>query len=350
MTLNQTYRLNLKGNPAEADEVEKGGIYPLRFRSIFKETPWGGNRLKEVFGKDTPQGKKIGESWEIVDREDYNSTVTNGPYQGITLHELMLYQPAGLLGGSHKRQTRFPLLVKFIDITGRLSLQVHPDDTYAKTREKDSGKAEAWYVIRSEPGSWIVHGLKEGISIESFEQYLREGDKKEIEACLNFVSVKSGDIIFIPPGTLHAAGDGLLLLEVQQNSDLTYRVYDWNNGRPLQLEKALEVIRSNPPVRGSVRSASGGLARATQGRTLLLECDKFVMELLEVEEVHEEKASGLNILTFISGNADIYYGKSGHLEASAGDNLLIPAGLKGYQIRPRSACKLVVTSLPKETL
>ena len=336
------------------------GLYPLRFKGIFKETPWGGTRLREVFGKDTPQGKKIGESWEVVDRggirlrrtptKGDNSLIVNGPYQGVTLHELMEQRPAELLGAAGDGYVRFPLLVKFLDVTDRLSLQVHPDDAYAKAREKDGGKAEAWYVIRTEPGSWIVHGLREGITLEFFAKCLKKGDREQIESCLNFFSVKSGDTVFIPPGTLHAAGDGLILLEVQQNSDLTYRVYDWGSNRPLQPEKALEVMKEV-----SGRSASPGSQKSESRRTLfdrggpcrLLECEKFIMELLELEEAYERKVSGFHILTFINGSGDIYYGEGNRLEACAGDNILIPAVLKDYSIRPRSACKLVMTSLPE---
>ncbi|MFN3467891.1 MAG: type I phosphomannose isomerase catalytic subunit, partial [Candidatus Brocadiales bacterium] len=287
------------------------GLYPLRFKGIFKETPWGGNRLREVFGKDTPRGKRVGESWEIVDRGDVrpgrtpaegdNSLIVNGPYRGVTLHELMEQRPVELLGSSGNGHVRFPLLVKFLDVTDRLSVQVHPDDAYAKAREKDGGKTEAWYVISTEPGAWIVHGLKEGIPLEFFAECLKKGDRGQIESCLNFLSVKSGDTIFIPPGTLHAAGDGLLLLEVQQNSDLTYRVYDWGSDRPLQPEKALGVMKE---VGGS--STSPGSQKSRSRRTLfdrggphrLLECEKFIMELLELEEAYERKASGFHILTF----------------------------------------------------
>lgn len=322
-------------------------LYPLKFRNIFKETPWGGNRLKELYGKDTPQGKKIGESWEIVDRDGYDSVIANGSYQGTTLHRLILKRPKELFGDSDASHARFPLLVKFIDVTGRLSLQVHPDDTYAKTREEDSGKTEAWYVIRTEPGSWVVSGLRRGVSLEFFERCIREGVKEKIESCLHFLSVKAGDTIFIPPGTLHAAGNGLMLLEIQQNSDLTYRVYDWGSDRPLHLEKAMEVLKYPSP-HEKIQSQP---IYPPKGRgTLPLECDKFIMELLELEDTYVGRTSGFHILTFIKGSCDIYYGEGERLEADAGDNLLIPSVLKGYKINPRGSCKVVRTSVPKKTL
>jgi mannose-6-phosphate isomerase len=254
-------------------------------------------------------------------------------------------QPAELLGVSERGQVRFPLLLKFIDAIGRLSLQVHPDDAYAsKAGEGEGGKTEAWYVIRAEPRAWVVHGLREGVSLESFEKCLKEGNKDQIESCLNFFSVKSGDFIFIPPGTLHAAGDGLILLEVQQNSDLTYRVYDWDNNRPLQIKKALEVVKFVSSLGTPARLSTSDKAKVMS----LLECDKFTMELIELEKVYEGRVSGFHILTFINGHCDIYYGKGERLEAGAGDNILIPSALNGYYIQPRENCRIVRTYITRQ--
>ncbi|HHT9155247.1 MAG TPA: type I phosphomannose isomerase catalytic subunit [Candidatus Tripitaka sp. YC43] len=349
--------------------------YPLKFNGVFKEAPWGGDRLQKIFGKDTPQGKKIGESWEIVDRGHDNSLVTNGPCRGTTLHELMERRPAELLGvggdeAVESPQARFPLLVKFLDVTDRLSLQVHPDDAYARgAGEEGGGKTEAWYVIQAESGSWIVYGLRAGVSLESFEERLRRGDQRGIESCLNFLSVRPGDTIFIPPGTLHAAGGGLLLLEVQQNSDLTYRVYDWGSNRPLHLEKALEVMKTlsgrpcttgvhsrptvNRPCPEASRDRSSALSTAESDGgviELLLECKEFIMECLCLEGAYEVVRSDCHVLTFIKGSGDIYYGKGERLEAHAGDNVLIPAVLKGYCIQPKDRCKIVRTSLTSQWL
>ena len=341
-------------------------VYPLKFNGVFKEAPWGGDRLRKIFGKDTPQGKKIGESWEIVDRGHDNSLVTNGPCRGTTLHELMERRPAELLGvggdeAVEPPPTRFPLLVKFLDVTDRLSLQVHPDDTYARRAgEEGGGKTEAWYVVQAESGSWIVYGLRAGVSLESFEERLRRGDQRGIESCLNFLSVRAGDTIFIPPGTLHAAGGGLLLLEVQQNSDLTYRVYDWGSNRPLHPEKALEVMKTlsgrptvNRPCPEASRDRSSTLSTAESDGDvieLLLECKEFIMECLCLEGAYEVVRSDCHVLTFIKGSGDIYYGKGERLEAHAGDNVLIPAVLKGYCIQPEDRCKIVRTSLTSQWL
>ena len=323
-------------------------LYPLKFKSIFKETPWGGNRLGKTFGKDIPSGVKIGESWEVVDREEANSLILNGPYQGETLRKLMVERPGELLGASRSRHARFPLLVKFIDVTGRLSLQVHPNDVYAKARENDEGKVEAWYVVQAEPGSWVVCGLKAGVSLEFFEKCLEGGGKDKIESCLNFLTVKSGDIIFIPPGIPHTAGDGLTLLEVQQNSDITYRMYDWNSNRPIHLKKAMEVMKFISAQEKERRDRPSGLSVTDKVKVLsLLECDKFIMQSLETDEAYTRKISGFHILTFINGNCDIYYGKGEGLKANAGDNVLIPAILESYKIQPKSVCKILTTYLPE---
>ncbi len=307
-----------------ARKVMGAGLYPLKFKSIFKETPWGGSRLREVFSKETPRGVKIGEAWEIVDRTTDNSVILNGPCQGTTLHELLEQQSTELLGVPENLYRRFPLLVKFIDATGRLSLQVHPDDDYASTAgERDGGKMEAWHVVQADPGSWIVHGLKKDVPLELLEEHLRKGAKEQIESCLNFLTVDPGDTILIPPGTPHAAGNGLLLLEVQQNSDLTYRLYDWGSNRPLHLEKALEVIRTvggraetfSRPCPQSCLDRPSALATVVADRVFvlpLLECREFVVECVCLETHYElirsstsKTRPSCHILTFLRGRDDI---------------------------------------------
>ncbi len=314
-------------------------LYPLKFNTIFRETPWGGNRLLEVFGKGAPGSAKIGESWEIVDRDDYNSIASNGHYRGLKLRSLLEQHGSELLGTSSTAYERFPLLVKFLDITERLSLQVHPDDAYAMTRERDGGKTEAWYIIKAEPGSWVVQGLKQGASLETLEDFLIKGDEKGIESCLNFRPVRPGDLIFIPAGTPHSAGGGILLLEIQQNSDLTYRLYDWGSDRSLQIDKAMDVLKTTSHAEKAVSLRPG-----PGNGSLLLKCDKFAMELLELKKEYQRQASSFHILTFINGKGDIYYGKGEYLEAHAGDNILVPAMVKDYKIYPRATCKLVLTS------
>lgn len=324
----------------------KRGLYPLKFKSIYKKTPWGGERLRAIFGKDIPPGERMGESWEIADLGRDNTLVANGAYKGVGLHQLLEERRVEVLGNWVSRDglRRFPLLIKFIDTGERLSLQVHPDDPYASSSESPGewGKTEAWYIIEAEPGAWVVKGTKRGTTREGFLEALERG---KLEECLNFLPVCPGDVFFIPPGTLHAVGAGIVLLEVQQNSDLTYRVYDWGRPRELHQRKALEVIDFSS---SEDRVHPVLLSPQPQKGELLVDCDKFIMELWDLSQPY--KIRGLytfEIITVIEGKAEIYYGGKGDLEVSPGESLLIPAKLQGYSISPRERCKVVRVSLPR---
>ncbi|MDO8136388.1 MAG: mannose-6-phosphate isomerase, class I [Candidatus Brocadiales bacterium] len=324
----------------------KNGLYPLKFKSIYKRTPWGGERLRSIFGKDIPSGEKIGESWEIAALGNDNTLVANGTYKGVSLRQLLEERRAEVLGDSvgYDGLKRFPLLIKFIDTAERLSLQVHPDDSYASSHEspREWGKTEAWYIIEAEPGAWVIRGAREGTTREGFLEALESG---RLEECLNFLPVCSGDALFIPPGTLHAVGAGIVLLEVQQNSDLTYRVYDWGRPRELHQRKALEVIDFSPS-EDRVRPVL--LSPQPQKGELLVDCEKFIMELWDLSQPHEIRGLyTFDIITIIEGKAGIYYGEEGNLEVSPGESLLIPAKLQGYSISPRERCKVVRASLPR---
>lgn len=324
------------------------GLYPLKFRSIFKKTPWGGNRLAALFGKDLPPGGGIGESWEVADHGSDNSIITNGIYKDMRLHQLLEDVKAGdLLGGEHRGEKRFPLLVKFIDTADRLSLQVHPDDSYARTHEPpgESGKMEAWYVIHAEAGAWIIRGVRPGTTRKDLESCL--GDRS-LEDYMNFLPVQPGDVIFIPPGTLHAIGPGIVLLEVQQNSDITYRLYDWDRSRELHVQKALDVIDFAPSEEYRQDKIKPTLlSPPPRKREQLIKCEKFVMEYLELcEQCDIEHISTFNILTVIQGASRIVYGESEGLEVSAGESVLIPAMLRGYKLCPEGQCRIIKASPP----
>ncbi|WP_186431505.1 type I phosphomannose isomerase catalytic subunit [Clostridium sp. BSD9I1] len=220
--------------------------YPFKFREVYKNYIWGGRNL-EFLGKVLPGGK-VSESWEASCHEDGLSVIDNGEFKGKTLFEVMKEKGAEILGEDIYKayKDKFPILIKFIDANDKLSVQVHPDDEYAKKYENNSlGKNEMWYIIDAKPGSKLICGLRDSVDKERFKKAC---DEERVEECLNYIEVTKGDIINIPSGTVHAIGEGLLIAEIQQSSNITYRIYDYNrkdiNGskRELHLNKALEVI------------------------------------------------------------------------------------------------------------
>jgi len=219
---------------------------PLVFKPIFQERIWGGRKLEELFGKNIPAGKRIGESWEIVDRPEAQSMVRDGPLTGRSLHDLWVSFREEVFG-TVREAPRFPLLIKLLDAREKLSLQVHPAEEVAESLGGEA-KTEFWYVAEAEPGAEIYVGLRNTMSREQFEQALRSGT---IADYVHTVPVEAGDAMFLPSGRFHAVGAGIVLVEIQQNSDTTYRVFDWNRvdetGQPrsLHIAEALQCIDFN---------------------------------------------------------------------------------------------------------
>src|SRR5437763_2061400 len=219
-------------------------LYPLTFEPIFQERIWGGRKLETLYGKRLPAGKVIGEAWEISDRADANSVVANGPLAGRTLASLMTSDRAAIMGRARSPEGRFPLLIKLLDAQDNLSLQVHPPQHIAV----DLGgcaKTEMWYVAAAEPGALLYAGLRRGVTRDEFAEKTRNGT---IAECFHQLPVHEGDSLFLPSGRVHALGKGRVIFEIQQNSDTTYQVFDWNrvdaSGKPRQLhvEESLKCI------------------------------------------------------------------------------------------------------------
>jgi mannose-6-phosphate isomerase len=221
-------------------------ISPLTFEPIFMERVWGGRRLETEFGKKLPANVRIGESWEIVDRPEAQSVVANGPLRGKTLHDLWTQDRQSIFGNIPESE-RFPLLVKLLDAQEKLSLQVHPPADVARTLGGEA-KTEFWYVAAANPDAEIFVGLREPLTREQFKDAL---DRGAIADNVHTIRVKAGDTMFLPAGRLHAVGGGTLLVEIQQNSDTTYRVFDWNRAddtgktRTLHVDEALQSIDFN---------------------------------------------------------------------------------------------------------
>ncbi|APD06091.1 mannose-6-phosphate isomerase [Flavobacteriaceae bacterium UJ101] len=222
-------------------------IYPMRFIPIPKIRIWGGNKLKEIFYKDFSQ-TKIGESWEISTIENDVSIVSNGILKGKTLQELLEKYKECFLGNKNYKRfgNQFPLLIKFIDAADDLSIQVHPNDELARKRYNSFGKTEMWYVMDVEDNANLILGFNQNLSKERYQEILNEGS---IEKYLNYEKVKKGDSFFVEAGLIHAIGKGVMIAEIQQTSDLTYRVYDWNrkdvdgNERELHTDLALDALK-----------------------------------------------------------------------------------------------------------
>ena len=263
-------------------------VYPFAIEPLERELIWGGDALVKRFGKSAAPGATIGESWECYD----GNAVRNGAYAGIALAALRARLGHAFVG-TLDPAAPFPLLTKLIDARSALSVQVHPDDAYARRVEhQPNGKTECWYVLDAEPGAEIVLGWNRATSRGEYLERVREGSLDDV---LHRVPVKAGDAFYLPAGTLHAIGAGIVLYEVQQTSDLTYRIYDYNrtgaDGKPreLHVDKAADVLDYRASTAGAVRTLTyelGGLRR-----TLLIACERFIVERVHPE--HERRGIDL---------------------------------------------------------
>lgn len=294
---------------------------PLTFEPICVERLWGGRGLELEFGKELPPNTRIGECWEIVDRSEAQSIVRDGPMRGKTLHELWI-QSRNEIFGDVPDSSRFPLLLKLLDASDKLSLQVHPPEKIAKALGGEP-KTEFWYVAAADPGAEIYLGFREPITREQFENALREGTAEQY---VHKIRVKAGDAVFLPAGRFHAAGAGILLIEVQQNSDTTYRVFDWNRqdddgkSRQLHLDEGLRCIDFNDIRPGLVDSHT----------ELLLRHDLFEIQkwhLNSSRDIVPEKQFA--IVCCLGGSLSC-----AGVHLAPGECFLVPAQLRDRQVNP----------------
>jgi len=312
-------------------------LYPMKTIPIFKERIWGGQKLREFFGKPIPQGKRIGESWELSDLTSDKSTIANGSLAGKTLREVMDNWPEQMLGDSRPVST-FGLLIKFINAEDVLSVQVHPDRATCERMGKGEPKTECWYIISAAKDAVIYKGLKEGITREMFAEAIESGD---VDKLLNKVEVKAGQCHFLPAGTAHAIGAGLLIAEIQTPSNTTYRAFDWNRlddqGKPreLHIPEALESI--------NFAQKSDELAVTEIGR--LVESEFFSIDKRHQAKDCEEllKKGSFEVIVFLSGSGDIVDGNDQRFDFKAGDCFFIPAAYQGALCFSEDTEYLVVT-------
>jgi mannose-6-phosphate isomerase len=320
-------------------------LYPLRFEPLFRRYLWGGRKLGTLLGKPIGAGNDYAESWEVVDRGADQSRVVAGPLSGTTLGDLIQDHGAELLG-RHNPLPKFPLLLKFLDCAKTLSVQVHPDDAMAaRLNPPDLGKTEAWVVLAADAGSFIYAGLKRGFDRAALEREVQRGT---CELCLHRIEPKVGDCLFLPAGAVHALGPGLVIAEIQQSSDATFRLFDWNrlgpDGKPraLHVEQSLDAIDYNlGPVQPQQPQPTD---RPNAQR--LVECDQFVLDRWRFDQ--PETIGGderFHLLAVLEGAVQVG-GDPTAEPLGKGQSMLLPAGLGKCRLTPIQRVALLDIYLP----
>jgi len=315
--------------------------YPLRFQPLFRRYLWGGRRLETMLGKSLGEGDDYAESWELVDHGADQSIVLSGPLAGLSLERLVA-EHGDELFGRHVGLTQFPLLFKFLDCNRTLSVQVHPNDAQGALLDPpDLGKTETWVVLAADPGSKIYAGLRTDVTRDDLRQALEAGNCEE---CLHAFEPQVGDCIFIEAGTVHALGAGLVIAEIQQASDTTFRLFDWNRvgkdgqPRPLHIEQSLEVTNFE---RGPAAPQQPQETNQP-GRERLVDCDKFI---LDRQTLASSQTLGgdqrFHLLVVIEGAISV-----GATELSLGETCLLPAAVGAVEIVPQGRAGVLDIFLP----
>jgi mannose-6-phosphate isomerase len=303
---------------------------PIVFEPIFMERVWGGRRLETHFGKRLPTHGRIGESWEIVDRADAQSVVHNDPLRGKTLHELWTDYRADVFGERLPASPGFPLLFKLLDAQERLSVQVHPPTSVAASL-KGEPKTEMWYILENYGDGDIFAGLRAGVTREAFESALRAGSVQET---IHRVPVSAGDCIFIPSGRIHAIGAGNVIVEIQQSSDTTYRVFDWNR---VGLDGKMRQLHIDESLKSIDFTDCEPALQAPQGETLV-DCPYFHVEKWNLAQPRQSVPPGESaIFTVLTGSV-----KSAGMEFHPGEFFLIPATLEDRALVPGAGAAAVL--------
>lgn len=319
-------------------------MYPIKLKPAFKDYLWGGTRLRDDFGKDC-DFDKIAESWELSCHKDGNSVVADGEFAGLTLAQYIEKEGKSVLGTNCEKFENFPILIKLIDAKDNLSVQVHPNNEYAQRVEGEYGKTEMWYVVDCDEGASLLYGFKHNITKEEFRERIENNTLLEVT---NSVPVKKGDVFFIEAGTLHAIGKGILIAEIQQNSNTTYRIYDYGrvgaDGKPRQLhiDKAVDVTNLCPakPYPQSEPVDMGGWTKKR-----LAKCEYFTVDVINVDTsaaLEADKTSFVNILV-LDGGCVLSSEGNDAVELKKGDSVFIPAGLGKFELTGK--CSAVMTHI-----
>ncbi|CAN5810394.1 class I mannose-6-phosphate isomerase [soil metagenome] len=323
-------------------------MYPLRFEPIFQYRLWGGRRLAEVLDAPLPGDGPIGEAWLLSDRSDHASRIANGPLKGRTLGELLVEAPEAVMGALAGRFDRFPLLLKLLDAQEMLSVQVHPSDAHSDLLPAgESGKTEAWVVLRAGPQSRIYAGLKSGTTPSALRAAI---DGKDPTDFLAGFRPEPSDAVLVEAGTVHSLGGDVVVFEIQQNSDVTFRLYDWNHvdprtGKPraLQVDQALACVDF---AQGPILPVVPVAPEHTTQRERLLQCEKFALWRVRARAPFPVGAAGEpRVLLPIEGEGQVEH--DGQLwEARRGEVVLLPAALGSCIFRPRESVTLLEMAIP----
>ncbi|HXO00118.1 MAG TPA: type I phosphomannose isomerase catalytic subunit [Candidatus Acidoferrales bacterium] len=324
-------------------------LCPARLEPIFSPRPWGAHSLAPFFPEKSNLAAPLGEAW-LTGNE---CVFASGPYAGKKLADAWREMPADWRGTLKRGSASFPLLVKFLFVEDKLSVQVHPDDDYAARHEQAAGgrgKTEMWYAMRAREGAEVMVGLKHGVNMEKFRRAIAEGTAED---CLEHIPVRAGDAIFVPAGTAHTIGPGLVLCEIQEHSDITYRVYDYNRrdakgqARALHVEKALEVMQFGKQTSGKIEPVR--VERNSVTTTYLAACRYFVAEKWGFQEsvTGSMVSDRFELLIFLDGSGDIHWAGE-HAKYGPAQVWLIPAALSEYELKPSSRSELLRTYVPDD--
>ena len=313
-------------------------MYPMKLIAPLKDYLWGGTRLRDEYGKET-QMAKVAESWELACHRDGMSVIANGAAAGQPLADWIAAEGVGVLGTKAVRFPYFPLLIKLIDAHDNLSVQVHPNDDYALRVEGEYGKTEMWYVMDAAPGAELLYGFQHEITKAEFRRHIEESTLLDV---VRHVPVQKGDVFFIPAGTLHAIGKGILICEIQQNSNTTYRVYDYGRigtdgkQRELHIEEALDVTCLAPAAQYTAVGTEASICTGAKSR-LLAACDYFTVYHLVIDGacVLPVGDDSFQCLTLLSGNLTLRTDTDA-LSLQKGESVFLPAGM--------GACRLTGTA------
>ncbi len=321
-------------------------MYPMKLQPAFKDYLWGGNRLKQLYNKinNLPV---TAESWELSCHPDGESMVANGDFAGQSLSAVLKANPQ-LVANTFTADSKFPILIKFIDAAKDLSVQVHPSDETADVTHGEEGKAEMWYVVKCEPQSYIYYGLNQEVSQERLKRRAKDGSVCKI---LNRVLVHEGDIFFIHPGTIHALGKGVIIAEIQQNSNTTFRVFDYcrtdaqGKQRPLHVERASEVIQYQPVIPD--QAGENNLMHTNQyDFARIFTCPYFKVSRIRCRENITlcSDAGSFHSLLVIQGRGILQY-QDKQYSLQAGDSYFIPAGAGSYEIKNETGLELLLSTI-----
>ena len=322
-------------------------IYPIKLKSVPKQIIWGGERLRRDFNKTAPFNK-IAESWELTVRDDGMSVIENGSYKGKALDEYIKENPGAV--GTGNSENRFPLLIKFIDAEDDLSIQVHPDDLYALENEPDTGKTEMWYIAEADENASLIYGMKDNVSREALQNMLENGDASQV---LNKISIKKGDVYFIPAGQVHAICKGVLIAEIQQNSNVTYRMYDYDRlgadgkKRELHVTKALDVIKHRGDAEIDALRFCGNAVRRDPAvcSEVLCDCSYFRVSKITCHDniSFDVDSTSFASLLFLNSNSATVTCGGVSTTAERGDSIFIPAG--GGTVAVEGECEFLLSEI-----